>query len=400
MSGIIDQNGNDVTGTATVGVRRVDTSRGTRNGVLNAQWASRPHDQRFTSLEALIEHVNRNHAARRDQILRTSALRVVASKDDPETLEIATANGSAATFTPTHWAFGQACSLAGAPASYLRKLPAFLAGVNLQYGLSASRDDVKVYFDAETSDLLAVTSPDYGRIPDVDIVRAVERLVSAQPWWKVPGIMDWRQSTYNPYVDVTRDTTTLFASDRDVFLFLCDDTHPIEIGKLANGDPDLIFRGFYVWNSEVGAKTCGIASFFLRAVCQNRNLWGVEEFREIKIRHTKHAPTRWASQALPALRSYAESSPRGLVTGIANAKAAVVARTEEDRVEFLEKTAGLSRKLAATILETHEREEGKPAASVWDFCQGITAVARTVANQDSRVELESLAGKLLRKASK
>jgi hypothetical protein len=26
--------------------------------------------------------------------------------------------------------------------------------------------------------------------------------------------------THNPFVDVTKDTTTLYASDRDVFLFL------------------------------------------------------------------------------------------------------------------------------------------------------------------------------------
>jgi hypothetical protein len=31
--------------------------------------------------------------------------------------------------------------------------------------------------------------------------------------------------THNPFVDVTKDTTTLYASDRDVFLFLVDDTN-------------------------------------------------------------------------------------------------------------------------------------------------------------------------------
>ena len=78
--------------------------------------------------------------------------------------------------------------------------------------------------------------------------------------WKVPGVLDWATMTHNPFVDVTKDTTTLYASDRDVFLFLVDDTHPIEAGRLPNGDPDLYFRGFYCWNSEVGSKTLGIAS--------------------------------------------------------------------------------------------------------------------------------------------
>lgn len=57
-----------------------------------------------------------------------------------------------------------------------------------------------------------------------------------------------RQFRY-PFVDVTKDTTTLYASDRDVFLFLVDDTNPIEAGRLADGSPDLYFRGFYCWNS-------------------------------------------------------------------------------------------------------------------------------------------------------
>ena len=86
--------------------------------------------------------------------------------------------------------------------------------------------------------------------------------------WKVPGLLDWSTMTDNPFVEVTKDTTTLYASDRDVFLFLVDDAHPIEAGRLPNGDPDLYFRGFYCWNSEVGSKTLGIASsLFLRAVC-------------------------------------------------------------------------------------------------------------------------------------
>src|SRR3546814_14967085 len=108
-----------------------------------------------------------------------------------------------------------------------------------------------------------------------------------QTRWKVPGGLDWSNRHYTPYVDVSRDTTTLYASERDVLLFLVDDTHPIEAGKLPNGEPDLYFRGFYSWNSEVGAKTLGMATPYLRAVCMNRNLWGVENFEEVKIRDRK-----------------------------------------------------------------------------------------------------------------
>ena len=84
-------------------------------------------------------------------------------------------------------------------------------------------------------ELRAVTGPDYGRIWDHELVAAVMKIAgngTGDTRWKVPGVMDWSTMTHNPLVDVTKDTTTLYASDRDVFLFLVDDTNPIEAGKL------------------------------------------------------------------------------------------------------------------------------------------------------------------------
>jgi hypothetical protein len=203
---------------------------------------------------------------------------------------------------------------------------------------------------------------------------------------------------YNPHVDVSNETTTLYASDRDVFLFLVDDTHPIEAGKLPNGEPDLFFRGFYCWNSEVGSKTLGIATFYLRAVCMNRNLWGVENFEEINIRHSKFAANRFASQAAPALTHFADSSPAHFISGIKTARERIVARTDDDRASFL-RNRGFSRSDTSRIIATVFDEEGHPPESLYDFVQGITAVARGKAHQDDRLELEGKARKLLERAN-
>src|SRR5258706_9178236 len=175
--------------------------------------------------------------------------------------------------------------------------------------------------------------------------------------------------TYNPHVDVTAETTTLYASDRDVFLFLVDDTNPIEAGRLADGAPDLYFRGFYCWNSEVGSKTLGIASFYLRAVCQNRNLWGVENFEQITIRHSKFAAQRFAHEAAPALTSFANSSPAPFIAGIKAARERIVARSDEDRESFLRKR-GFSKSETVKIVETVLHGEGRLPESVLDFVQG------------------------------
>ena len=44
-------------------------------------------------------------------------------------------------------------------------------------------------------------------------------------------------------------------------------------------------------------------------------------------------------------------------------------------------------------------EEGHPPASIYDFVQGITALARTKPHQDARLELEAKAAKLLSAAA-
>ena len=382
------------------------TSRGGTNGRLSSQWWSRPDDQRFLSLTDLLAHVQGEADASSAQVIDASKIKVQASRDNAERLTMILPDDTEA--APTHWSFGQTCSLVGAPAGYLRKLPAALAGINLQYGLSTFRQElVKTYTRTDgTAELRAMTGADYGRIHDHELVRAIMKFAgngTGDTHWKVPGMLDWGSQRggvvkYNPFVDITKQTTTLFASDRDVFCFLVDDTHPIEIGKLPNGDPDLVFRGFYAWNSEVGSKTAGVATMYLRGVCCNRMLWGVENFQEISIRHTKNAPMRFLEEAAPALETYAQASTMKLVEGVKAAREALVARDQDDRETFLGK-AGFNAKQVDRIIQAVCDEEGKQPESVWDFVQGITAVARTLPHQDARIELERKAGKLLDKVA-
>jgi len=217
--------------------------------------------------------------------------------------------------------------------------------------------------------------------------------------WKIPGQINWSTHVYDPYAPITKDSTTLYASDRDVFVFLVDDTHPIEVGKLDNGDPDLMFRGIVASNSEVGSRTLTICTFYLRGVCQNRTIWGAEGVEEIKLRHSKMAPTRFAAEAAPALLEYANASTSNLVNGVKSAKAALVARNDEEGVEWLQEKGKFSKALSSKIMDMVLDEEGHPARSVYDFVQGVTAFARGVEHQDQRTSLERLAGKWMSKVA-
>ena len=380
---------------------KVDISRGQRIGRVSSEWFSRPDDERYLSLSALHDAVRSRAERATARTVETKSLRVEARTNDVSRLALAIP-GCPEPVAPTHWSFGQLCGLVGAPAGYLRQLPAPLAGINLQHGLASHRAELVKTLEADDGriELRAVTGPDYGRIWDHELVEAVMRIAGdgvGDTRWKVPGTLDWSTMTHNPFVEVTKDTTTLYASDRDVFLFLVDDTHPIEAGRLPNGDPDLYFRGFYCWNSEVGSKTLGMASFFLRAVCMNRNIWGAEGFEEVSIRHSKFAAHRFAHQAAPALERFADSSASAFVSGIRAARERIVARTDEDRETFLRKR-GFSKAETTTIIATVLGEEGRPPESIYDFVQGITAVARDRPHQDARLDLEARAAKLMANA--
>ena len=147
------------------GAYKVDISRGERIGRVSSEWFSRPDDERYLSLSSLHEAVRARSERATARTVETRALRVEASRDDAEHLAL-TVPGRDAPISPTHWSFGQLCGLVGAPSTYMRQLPAPLAGINLQHGLLSHRAELVKTLEADDGrvELRAVTGPDYGRI--------------------------------------------------------------------------------------------------------------------------------------------------------------------------------------------------------------------------------------------
>lgn len=389
---------------------KIDVTKGEMRGEVSAQWYTRPDDEKFLNLSSLKAQVAKWRQASFSREFTPAEVRFLTDKDNPQALQVEV--GDHGVFDLTNHCFDQLASMASAPAQYLRDLPAALVAANLRYGLLANEDQnaKQAYLMDEGSApvLRALTSTRYGRIYDEDVVDAVMKLAgegTGDTHWKVPGMIDWGGAhgvTYNPHVDITKETTTLYASDRDIFLFLVDDTHPIEVGKLADGSPDLMFRGFYVWNSEVGKRTFGVATMYLRGVCQNRNLWGVEGFQEVIFKHTSGAPERFLTEAAPALETYAQGTTSKVVLGVQAAKNAKVVTAkatdpdgqQDDRIDFLAKF-GFSKKMAETLIKRGEDEEGHKPNTVWDMSCAITAQARSSDFQEQRLQLEGVAGKML-----
>ena len=389
---------------APVGARAVDTARGSSNMIASRQWIARPADQRFLSLTDLRDSVYARREKSREQRIDNRGIEFFSNPEpksmaDTHDLWLGLPDGQE--ITPSHWSFGQLCSLAKAPASYLRTLPAQIGSDALTFGLRQARDveEVKLYHDSET--LHAATGVGYGRIFDFEVVDAVMQIAGngvGDSRWKVPGLLNWSTGVYDPDHPVTLDTTTLYASDRDVWIMLVDDRNPIEVGKLRDGNPDYVNRGFIITNSEVGKSALKIFAFYYRAICQNRIIWGCENFQEISLRHSSMAPSRFIEEARPALASFAEGSVTRLIEGVERAKSIKLANDQDEAINFLTERK-FSRAKALAILEQGEREEGEPPRTAWDMAQAITANARDITYADERVDQELVAKAILDKVT-
>lgn len=354
------------------------------------QWAERPADERFGSLEALHQDATRaKELARQSKAVETRTLQVLTEGGD---LVLNGSTGARAGFT--NWSFGQLCRRVEAPADYIRELPGELAAECLNHGLKAqdqNQESRLLLEDAtRTSDadgvvqgytLRALTSPSYTRIFDADITARLLRLEERGPWQPAPAAFDGSRGLYR--------------GDRDMFCFLVDSGRRI-FEKAPGGG---LSRGFFAWNSEVGSASFGIATFLYEYVCGNHMVWGASNLKELRIRHVGDADSRAWGALAGELRAYAEGSADEDEAKIQRAHTVLLGKDKEevlDRVFGL-RLSGLSQGAAADafkLAEAHSDWYGDPK-SVWGFANGLTELARDQGNADKRVAMDRAAGKVL-----
>lgn len=371
------------------------------------QWATRPADECFTSLTQLRDYKLALRHNSRAKVVPSKVLSVMPT-DETATAGLVVGGANGVSYAPTNWAFGQLAQLAGAPAGYLRTLPAAIASDAINYGLQFNRqaEEVGVLLqrpvladavgDARDAimgaqpQLVAATGPKYGRIWDADVSGAlVERFGDG-----ISGRFRVPSERGREGAPITKKNTTLYAGDRDMFVFLADEHNKVEIPNRRNGETGLLSRGFFVWNSEVGSSTFGVATFLYDDMCCNHIVWGAAEYKEIRVRHTSLAPERFLQEIAPALQTYANSDTVAITQAVEAARAAKIEGTDKDAVTtFLAARFGKGR--AQAIQTAHMLEEQRPVETLWDAVVGATAVARSITWQNDRVALERQAGDLL-----
>ena len=312
--------------------------------------------------------------------------------------------GADAPVAPTHWSFGQLASLVGAPAAYLRQLPAPLAGINLQYGLTSHRAEQVKTLEIEDGrvELRAVTGPDYGRIFDHELVEAVQRIAgngTGDTRWKVPGVLDWSTGRLQ--------SARRHHEGHDDALCLRPRRLPVP-GRRPQPD-----RGRPAAGRLARSLLPRLLLLELRGRRQDarhrellspRGLPEPQSLGRRGFRGDHHPPLQICRLPLRArggagadpLRQFLAHAVRQRHQGGARADR----RPHRRGPHRLPAQARLlARPRPAKIIETVLAEEGRQPESVFDFVQGITAVARDKPHQDARLDLEGKAKKLLDRAA-
>ncbi|MGC2779894.1 MAG: DUF932 domain-containing protein, partial [Bradyrhizobium sp.] len=94
---------------------RVDVSRGKRIGRVSSEWFARPDDERYLNLPDLYDAVRSRAECAHVRTVESASIRVDAARDNAKRLALIVP-GRDEPVAPTHWSFGQLCTLVGAPA--------------------------------------------------------------------------------------------------------------------------------------------------------------------------------------------------------------------------------------------------------------------------------------------
>lgn len=365
------------------------------------EWANRPMDERYLNLIDMLDFMRTEKMISRHDVRPVKSI-LERLTPGPKG-QLAYTNPRNKQLAITNWFFGQLCSRLEAPAGYLRTLTPELV-IGCLKDSKAADEQAMIYGSLDK--MKAITSPSYGRIYNYDVVQKLVQLVGdgtgRDTDWRVPGIRKIE-------VPITHENTTLYASDRDMFVFLADERNPIEIPNVRDSSvPRTLARGFFISNSEVGAGTFRISTFLFDEVCENRIVWGAESVRLFKIKHTSRAPLRVIEEAMPYLDQIVQQSPTieqdrikmamndkcaakfGSATGSIPSKQSQY----DDAFDWLGKRMP-SQKAAREAITIHEREEGFVPRTRYDMINAATAYAKTIPYQDERVKVEALAGSWL-----
>lgn len=376
---------------------------------LHTAWSSRPEDERYASPYAMLSAAKQDAEESRTHTIDLGRLRAIpkapefAGTDQAAVrLTIAGSDGRINQDQPgavlTHWSFDQSARIVGAPASYLRQLPARLAAENLNHGLATlAGTEGKIYTRAITiapeggprQIMRAVTSEKYGRLQDAPVIESLIPLIESGKWQiheaypqgqfggALSPVFGWR-------------------GDRDMICFLKSQQTISE-----PGNPDGLSKLIIVRNSEVGAGALVLEIGMVRHICGNCILWDYRQVATFRRRHVGDNVRRdWRYGLDTTQRALLSESTIEAEQLIARAGQKALAESTDKAIDALFSAQIVTKQQAKQAIElaaTHER--GNPL-SVWNVAQGISRLSQQTPYADARLSLDRAVPRIMRFADR
>jgi hypothetical protein len=381
------------------------------------QWATRPADERFWTLEEARDRTRFIAENTCDMTVGVREFDLVRTEDrDAIALELK----SGEVIETNNWSFGQLALSAGAPANYLQKLPTSLAMECIRTGWERKESERPVKLlvgtDGELNTLRAYNGSQYARVWNWQIF---DRLVGLQEsGWRVPPA---RPAGNDPRArrataaDVLVNNTGgnglgikvgdmiapagIYASDRDMFAFMVNESFRVD-----DGTDGGIARGFFIQNSEVGASSLRFTGFGYRFICGNHIAWNVEDVFEVSVRHVGECYGKFEAEVKGRLNAYANKSQIEDVQRLKRAKTLVLGKTVDEMLDTIMGSltrrnglpSGINQKMikeAHQIAIVNETTDGGPF-SVWGMVNGFTRMSQAEPHMDRRAFIDRFAGQL------
>lgn len=357
----------------------------------HTQWANRPADERYQSLAELHQAVKVRDEASCDQgACELRAATVQQAADGSDRLRI---NGIPGAGLLTNWSAGQLFEKVGIPRRFIPTIGRELAVDVINDRIYRSGPQTVVPYVGLNNGgqaVRALVSTKYSRLLDSKVTEELTR--GLPEGWRNP--VAYEGGTFGAGLK----PSGLYASDRDVFAFFVDGGDFLDLGG-----QDQLHRGFFVWNSEVGAASFGWTTFWFRVVCGNHIVWGASDVHTVSARHV-----RGIRSAFDGFRVFLSELKDGngrdeFAAAVTAAKAEIAVSLQAGSLdeEIGERAVKAFRKHGLTEPETRGAlqriliEEPEATGTRWDWLQGFTALARTREHVDARLDLERRATKAL-----
>ena len=329
----------------------------------------RTPDECFASLTDLHAHCQRQKEASAERW--ESPARIATTPRDATSLLLNV--GTDGAFMMTDWAFTQLCKIANVGKETVNRLSADTASKVFAETLPKGSKPLQI-FELDGA-VRSIHSASYTRLHSADLLATVREFAV----------------DFEPPQKAMTGSTGLFAGEQDAFCFLIDPTGWAEIEDQA------FAPGFYLWNSEVGRRSVGIATFWFQAICQNHIVWDAVEVVDYRRKHTAnvHESLTSVRRIIENLVAKRDERRDGFVRVLKNAMQTMLGDDADDVLKELTKR-GIPRDLGKRSLEIAE-QHGR--FTIFAVVDALTRLTQELKYAGDRTEADLKAAKLLELAA-